>query len=336
MLVLSCLLCLTGLPAAAQEEEVPTRKRIARDAESLTDFVSSPVARRFLAAVDALPDPGAERVVFYDRENRRAVTAHTAEQMEESELEGYEEKTLGEFFYYYTRYGTPLAFVRPLDLIGRAGLDRLDRTRLIDFGFGSIGQLRLMASLGADVAGIDVDPLLEALYTDPTDTGKIPRATVAGKGDPGRLRLFFGHFPGDGEIVERLGRGYDVFVSKNTLKRGYIHPEQEVDPRRLVHLGVDDETFVRAVRERLTPGGYFMIYNLCPAQSPDPADYKTWADGRSPFDRALLERLGFEVLAFDRDDSGPAREMARRLGWAEQMDIEQDLFATYTLVRKRR
>jgi hypothetical protein len=131
-----------------------------------------------------------------------------------------------------------------------------------------------------------------------------------------------------------VGGGYDVFVSKNTLKRGYIHPEQQVDPRMLVHLRVDDETYVRAVFDLLKPGGFALIYNLSPAPAKEGEPYKPWADGRSPFTRELYERVGFAVVAFDLDDSAAAREMGKALGWAEGMDLEKDLFGTYTLLRK--
>jgi hypothetical protein len=100
----------------------------------------------------------------------------------------------------------------------------------------------------------------------------------------------------------------------------------------LVHLGVDDEAFVRAVYRVLRNGGFFMIYNLCPAPSKD--KYIPWADGRCPFDRALLERVGFEVIAYNQDDTKAARRMGELVGWSGQMNLEHDLFATYTLMRK--
>jgi hypothetical protein len=77
-----------------------------------------------------------------------------------------------------------------------------------------------------------------------------------------------------------------------------------------------------------------MIYNLHPRQAGPEEPYIPWADGRFPFARELCERLGFEVLAFDVDDSEAARAMGKAFGWDEQMDLENDLFATYTLLRK--
>jgi hypothetical protein len=136
-----------------------------------------------------------------------------------------------------------------------------------------------------------------------------------------------------------VGAGYQLFISKNTLKNGYIHPAEPVNPRMLVHLGVDDSTYVRTLFRILAPGGRAMIYNLSPAPSPPGQPYKPWADGRCPFAETLWKSAGFRVIAFDRDDSPAARRMGHALGWDQgtsPMDLEKDLFATYTLVEKPR
>ena len=162
----------------------------------------------------------------------------------------------------------------------------------------------------------------------------MPRAGAAGSGQPGTVRMLYGHFPAEADLVSKVGGGYELFVSKNTLKRGYIHPEREVDPRKLVHLGVSDEIFLETVYALLEPGGLAMIYNLHPRQAGEDEPYIPWADGRCPFTRELCERTGFEVLAFDVDDCEAARAMGTALGWDEQMDLKNNLFATYTLLRK--
>jgi hypothetical protein len=51
----------------------------------------------------------------------------------------------------------------------------------------------------------------------------------------------------------------------------------------------------------------------------------------------MWEAAGFRVIEFDRDDSPAARAMGHALGWDQgngAMDLEKDLFATYTLVRR--
>ena len=140
------------------------------------------------------------------------------------------------------------------------------------------------------------------------------------------------------DVAVEVGEKFDLFISKNTLKNGYIHPAQPVNPRMLVHLGVDDTSYVRAIARILKPGGFAMIYNLSPAPAPPDKPYIPWADGRCPFPRELWEAEGFRVIEFDRDDGPAARAIGHALGWdqgSRPMDLEKDLFAHWTLVRKR-
>ena len=188
-------------------------------------------------------------------------------------------------FYYTTKYGSPLAYVRPFDLLGQSGLETMEGHRVFDFGYGTIGHLRLLASLGADVTGVDVDPLLTALYSQPEDQGPVKN----GRGQTGRVRLIEGRFPADQAVTTAVGKGFDLIISKNTLKKGYVHPERPVEKRRLLNLDVDDEAFVRALHAALKPGGWVMIYNITPAPSPPDQPYKNWADGRCPFPRPVWE-----------------------------------------------
>jgi hypothetical protein len=333
LIITYAVLVMAIAPVFAQTSDEPsTREALTRQAKALKGFVKSTVAKRFLAAVHSLPAAPESRLAYRNRSTREVLTETEANSLPDSTLEAYERIEMDEEFYYLTRYGTPVAFVRPLDLIGRAGLDTLDDARIVDFGFGSIGHLRMLAANGASVHGIDVDKLLGVLYSELPDTERVARASNVGDGPDGEITLHFGRFPADPAIVDAVGSGFDVFVSKNTLKNGYIHPAEEVDPKMLVHLGVDDETFVRTVHGLLSSGGFFMIYNLCPPQSDE--EYVPWADGRSPFTQELFESVGFEIIAYNKDDTVAAREMGKRLGWGEQI-LETDLFGTYTLVRKR-
>lgn len=307
--------------------------RMLQEAAAMKPQVTAPLAKEFLAAIACLPHIDT-RTVYYNKTTREAMTVEQASALSEDTRAGFEETEIPEQFFYYTRYGTPVAFVRPLEILGRAGVKSAAGLRVVEFGFGTIGQLRALAALGADVTGIEVDPLLRAIYSEPGDTGAIPRCDAANPGPAGNLRLVFGAFPSEVAVTGAVGGGYDVFVSKNTLKRGYIHPEQPVDPKLLVQLKVDDETYVRTMFDLLKPGGFALIYNLAPAPSKPGEKYKHWADGRSPWPRELYERVGFAVIAYDMDDNAAARAMGGALGWAEQMDLQADLFATYTLLRK--
>lgn len=325
------LITLLIAASAAGQDQLSQMKA---EAAAMQPLATSSLAGEFLGAIGCLPSLAAPRVVFSDKAKGLALTEAQAATITAEQLAGYERRELDETFFYSTRYGTPVAFVRPLEILGQAGVKSVDGLKLLDFGFGSIGQLRALAAAGATVTGIEVDPLLAALYSQPGDTGTIARCASAGEGRDGHLALVFGRWPAEPAAVEAAGGGYDLFISKNTLKRGYIHPERPVDPRRLVQLGVDDETFVRAVFERLKPGGSFLIYNLCPAPAPDDKPYIPWADGRCPFARELCEQAGFEIAAFDVDDTPAARAMGEALGWGADMDLAADLFGTYTLLRR--
>jgi hypothetical protein len=320
-----------ALQAPAESPPPLPTVQMTQEAASMAPLVQSPLAKAFLGGFECLPSIS-PRVAYYNKTTRAALSEAAAKGLAEAELSGYEKRDIDERFYYYTRYGTPVAFARPVEVLGLAGLAGPDGLRLADFGFGSIGQLRALAALGADAVGIEVDPLLDVIYAG--DTGRVPRCAKGGQGREGSVDLVFGQFPADASVVERVGGGYDAFISKNTLKRGYVHPERDVDPRMLVHLEVDDETFVRAVYDLLKPGGFLLIYNLCPAPSKPDEPYKPWSDGRSPFAREVYEKVGFRVVAFDTDDTPAAREMGRTLGWGTAEELEKDLFGTYTLVRK--
>src|SRR5262245_41908250 len=278
------------------------------EAKALRPLVSTRWVKRFLEATEALPSIP-PRTVYTDEAKTRYRSQAEVDALPEAERAALVPRVLDEDFYYNTRYGTPLAYARPLDLLGAAGFTPA-HAKILDFGFGGIGQLRLLASLGANVHGIEVDPLTRALYSWPGDQGAIRGYHGSG----GTLALHYGRFPVDEALTKAVGGGYSLFLSKNTLKRGYIHPEQPVPDRQRIDLGVEDAAFVRRLAEMVEPGGLVMIYNLTPAPNQPGKPYIPWADGRCPFDRALWEQAGFGVLAYDKDDNAAARAMARALG----------------------
>lgn len=302
-----------------------------RDARVLARQAGSEITRAFLAATNELPAI-TTRKVYFDREARVAMSEGEAAKLPDDRRAKLREIVANETYYYSTRYGSPLAYARAIDLAAKHGLERISGARILDYGYGTIGHLRLLATIGAQCVGVDVDPTLEAVYNQPGDTGKIRRGTVS---------LVTGSWPGDPAVRAAASDGdgkLDLFLSKNTLKRGYIHPERTVDERMLVKLGVSDAEFVTAVAESLRPGGLLVIYNICPAPAPADQPYKPWADGRCPFPRELLEKSGLVVLAFDEVDDAAAREQGRGLRWhvgEHPMDLEKDLFAWYTIARRK-
>lgn len=316
---------LASLPALAQDSTSRV-VQLQAEAKSLSPLVKTSLARDFLAMVPRLPSI-APRTIWRDSARTRAWSAREVEGLPDSVRAKLVARTLDEKFYYDTRYGSPLAYVRALEILGQHGVKDVKAKRIADFGCGMLGQLRLLAEMGAHTVGVDVDPLLHALYSEPNDQGTI---------GSGSVRLAIGQWPATPEMVGAVGDGLDLFVSKNTLKNGYLHPAEKVDPRMLVHLGVSDSAFVAALGRSVKRGGHVLIYNLCPAPAAPGKPYIPWADGRCPFPPADWEKAGFKVVEFDRDDSPAARTMGHALGWdAGGMKLEDDLFATWSLFERK-
>lgn len=325
----------------AQPEVAATGvEKMQQDAAALRTFVQSSVSQCFLDATARLPRIET-RTIYMDPATQEWLSPVQAERLDEEARAALRPRTVSEHVYYHTRYGSPLAYVRALDLVtnpdgpaGEHAIRSLEGVRILDFGYGTVGHLHLLARCSAHAVGVDVDSFFPAMYYEDGDQG--PVAGAQGKPD-GSVTTVHGRWPADENAVGAIAAGgpFDLITSKNTLKRGYIFPEREADPRMLINLGVDDLEFLRVLRESLKPGGLVMIYNLSPAPTPEDEPYKPWADGRCPWPRETLERAGFEVLGYDQDEDGPAREMARRLGWdATGMNPEKDLFGLWTLLRR--
>jgi SAM-dependent methyltransferase len=336
--VILCLLGVDFLPSsgplapAGQTATQTATATLRQEARTLERLVTSPFAKEFLRATAALPSIS-PRKLYFDETKKAYVNGKAYAALDEPARKGFKPFPVDESFYYTTKYGSPLAYARPLDLLGMPSLDRASSLRILDFGYGTAGHLRLLASLGADVTGVDVDPLLPALYSAPEDQGSVKNP----RGRAGHLRLIDGRFPADLNVKATVGGRYDLILSKNTLKKGYVHPDRPVDARRRLDLGMSDSDFLKTLHEALTPGGHVLIYNICPAPSPPGQPYKNWADGRCPFPREAWLSAGFRVVAFDRDDSETIRRFAYALGWdrgVAPIDVKSDVFASYSLMEK--
>jgi SAM-dependent methyltransferase len=317
-----------------------TVRKLVGEANALAPLAQSSLSRQFLSATGSLPAVAA-RSVFQDPQTREYFSPAEAAALPEARRGKLLKSELDEFRYYYSKYGSPLAYMRILDLAAQQGINDLGHKRVLDFGYGSIGHLRLLASLGASVTGIDTDSYLDALYRESGDQGAVPlagRFLSLGGGD---VTLVHGSYPKDPATAARVGQGYDLIISKNTLKHGYLKPERKVDKRLLVDLGVSDEVFLKALAAALKPGGKLIIYNLYPKAAAANEPYKPFADGRSPFSRKQFEQAGLRVVAFDQPDHEPARQIGRALKWDQNErgetvdDLDSNLFASYTLLEKR-
>ena len=183
---------------------------------------------------------------------------------------------------------------------------------------------------------MDPDPILAALYSEPGDTG--PGTGASGK--TGSVTLVNRLWPGDAKAVEAVGDGYDLFVARNLLKRGYIAPLAETPDWAKVDLGVPNEDFPACLAAVLEPGGLAMIYNLGgtpggPGSINPDLDYNAAADIAQPWSRAAWEAAGFTIVAFDEDDTEAAVAQMTALGQIpEGTDPEGKFFARYTLLRR--
>lgn len=298
--------------------------KMTAEAATVSGVVETELARTFLSGAGKLPAPAAR--AWYFRRTDASVEYRSETQYQGMSMEERKEWTrrdLTEDIFYNTKYGTPLAYARLLDVAALKGLTSLEGKRVVDFGYGTIGHLRLMSDLGAEAVGVDVDPFLDTLYGDPRDV----------KTEKGKIELLRGFFPTDGRLVAAMGN-YDVFTSKNTLKKGYIHPSREAKPEQMVDLGVDDETFLRTVYNGLKPGGYVVIYNLSGPKAKESEPFNPSAEGENPFPKELWEKVGFTTLAYDEVDSPAIRKMGEGFGWGKPADLETAFFSWYSIFRK--
>lgn len=305
------LVALAGAPDAGAPAE-PALAQIKRLAVKLEPHVTAPWVKAWLRTAKELPSV-TTKTWFCKKDRSGCVTA------EPKDLTGFVRRDVDDL-YYYARITDPLGYARAFDVLASNGFSPKGK-KVLDFGYGNIGQLLMLAKLGVEVHGIEIDPVLPLAYAGVAD----------------QVKVHHGYFARDAALVKEVGGGYDLFLSKNTLKRGYVHPEEKVPDNQRIDLGLDDDAFLKLVFGMLKPGGFFFIYNLAPAPAPPGKPYLQMADGRTPFSRDAYEKAGFEVLAYDTVDDAAARAMGRVLEWdtgSEAIDLEHDLFAKFTLVRK--
>jgi len=256
--VLTLVAAMTLASPAAQEASpadsmlLPLRQQ----AKALAPFAHSDIARQFLAAAAHLPLPGT-RTIYRDSTTGAFFREVEVDSLPESIRSRLVPITVDGLYYYQTRYGTMLNYLRLIELCGANGVTTFEGMRLLDFGYGRIGQLRAIASLGATAVGVDVDPELPVLYGEPGDQGRVPGANRR----EGFVLVVNGSFPGDSVTRRAVAGAYDLVISKNTLKGGH-EPAQRARQSRVINLGVPDSLFVRAIFESMKPGGLFMMYTI--------------------------------------------------------------------------
>ncbi|MHA7811824.1 MAG: methyltransferase domain-containing protein [Phycisphaerales bacterium] len=293
------------------------------DAEALRDVYRTESAQRMLDEVERLPIIEARTIHVATRPNR-GYTQSKFDSLTVAQREGLQPFEVDAMRYYSTFYGTPLVYARVLELVDRhAPQFEIDNARVMDLGYGQLGQLRLWAQMGADVVGVEVDPILTAMYDGCEAVGNIE--------DAGSVTLIEGAWPNDEDCRRQVAGGYDLIISRNLLKKGYVKPAQR-NPSFPVPVawGMSDEVAVGHFFDALAPGGIVVIESLGP--KPDPA--KPWSDIANPWPRSAWSAAGFEVLAHDTDESPFVRRQGRALGWDERMDLKNGLYGVYSVYRK--
>jgi hypothetical protein len=329
------LLSLTGCKndtASLAKAEVPNDvaktgaaiAAIAKDGVSVAPLMKQAAAQEFLKGVAGL-NSHVPRIVYTDAKTRRTITPTEYDALKPADREGYARVEHDEAFYYATFYGSPVAYAAAFEAAGKHGLASLTSARILDIGYGAMGGPQMMAGAGAAVSAVDVDPLLKALYRESADQG----AVKGFDGRAGSVTLFDGLFAGSTTLTKLIGGNFNLIVSKNTMKRGFMRPEGDRNP--LVSFGASDEVFLDTIYDSLAPNGILVIYNIAGAL--DPAKPST--DGRSPFTREQFSKANLNVLAFDTNDDAMIRSVGKALGWEKPMgDLEKNLFALYTVVQR--
>jgi hypothetical protein len=306
MTALLLMLALAGAPDAGVEPP-ETLEELRRLAKQLEPEVRSPWVKRWLANVNSLK-PVSRATWFCSKDTDVCAEKNPGD---------FIERRIDDDFA-YARITDPLGYARAFEVLAEAGFQPSGR-KLLDFGYGNFGQLLMLSELGVDVHGVEVDPLLPIAVKRLT-----PRK--------GKLTLHHGYFASDRKLVKDIGSGYDVWLSKNTLKRGYVHPAEPMDPKAQIDLGLDDAKVLRLIHAQLNKGGFFLIYNI--GGSPSPS--KPMTDIRCPFAKEALIATGFEVFAYERDDTEKCKAMATSLEWDKEWPaLNSELRASYTLARRR-
>ncbi len=314
---------LNNEPGNETEKEPKLETGLVADAKTLVGLFESDLAHEMLEQVHELPMIESKQIHIAVRPNR-GYTESEFEMLDESEKKGLQVFEVDPERYYTTFYGSPLVYARAFDLIDQhAPGFEINNSRIMDLGYGQLGQLRLWGQMGAHVIGVEIDPILRAMYEDCEALGPIDHS--------GSVELVHGAWPNEKETREEVGEQFDLIVSRNLLKKGYVKPAA-LNPKFPIPVawGMSDLEAVSHFYDALAPGGLVVIESLGP--KPDPE--KPWSDIKNPWSKQAWIDAGFEVLAHDKDESEYARSLGKALGWDAQMNLEQDLFGVYSVYRK--
>jgi hypothetical protein len=316
----------SGPSSAPSERGSQAVARLVSESVAARSQASSMWSARFLAATPELPRIGRRRL-YHSADGSRYYSEREIAVLPPDARANFQSETVDEDDYYDGPLGTPLFYIRLLDLVSENLRAPLPGRRILEWNYTSIVPLRLLAAQGVDAVGVSPSPRLRALYSEPGDQGAVP---MRERELTGHVTVRVGRFP----IDEPQG-GYDVIIARNVLTRGFARPGATAtaapgDPNS------SDEEFLRRLYATLRPGGRLLAYNLCPAPPPADQNYDPSRDCRNPFPQALWQAMGFRVRDYDRSDTPAARALAAALapGPLPAGLRADELLATYTLVER--
>ena len=309
-------------------------KALAAEAERVSAIVTQTAVVEWLEKAKELPEVEGQTLFLGPRTeggfDRAVYTPSEARKLTEEELEGFRTVTYGPGRYYATNYGSPIAYATALACAADAGMESFNYKRILDIGYGQLGQLEMLARCGAEVDGVEVDPVMYILYGSTRLTDRV----VAKDGTKGSVTLHMGEWFSDWNLRKEVGEGFDLILARNVLKHGYVQPEEPMANFDPIDVGGDPETGALRLFEALRPGGIVVVYNL--GGGPwrlDDGSYNAPADVRDPFGIEAWEAAGFEVLHFQTNGSQLMREVGEALGWGTPEELSS-YNVLYTVVRR--
>ncbi|RNC82450.1 MAG: methyltransferase domain-containing protein [Phycisphaera sp.] len=325
-----------GLAATcAQAQYDWSPEALAAEAARVEEVVGNEAVLEWLGKAKELPEVKGATLFVGPREpggfDREVYTAQQATDFSESDLIDFREVTYGPTRYYATNYGSPIAYAPALIAAAEAGgFDSFRFKRVLDFGYGQIGQLEMLARCGATVCGVEADPVIDTLYR----STRLSDVVVAEDGTRGSLTLALGEWFSDWRLRQKLGGRFDVIIARNVLKRGYVQPEEPMPGFDPIDIGGEPEDAARAIYNALEEGGVAVVYNLGGgAWRGEDGSYNAPADVRDPLGREAWEAAGFEIVHYQANGSQLMRKVASLIS---QKDLSEfDLYnVLYTVVRK--
>jgi SAM-dependent methyltransferase len=308
---------------------------LAAEAEKVGEVISHPAIDEWLGMAEELPEVKGAVLLVGPREeggfDREVYTLQQSLEFTEEELADFKQVEYGPKRYYATNYGTPLAYAPALLAAAKAGgFDSFKYKKVLDFGYGQIGQLEMLARCGAEVFGVEADPIVHTLY----QSTRVADGVVSEDGTKGSVHLELGQWFSDWRLRQRMGGDFDVIMIRNVLKRGYVQPEEPMKGFDPIDIGGEPEDAVRAIYNALDDGGVAVVYNLGGgAWRRDDGTYNAPADVRDPFGKDVWEDAGFEIVHFQANGSQLMREVGVAIGWGTLEDLAS-YNVLYTVVRK--